>query len=79
MAFLVAVFEVIVSDMTISCLAAIVDVSGAAIWINSPSPLVVQTEKGLAQQDELWNNFWSDPDNGVLIKVNPNGFGSLQG
>ena len=44
-----------------------------------PSPLVGQTEKGLAQQDELRNSVWSDPDNGVLVKVSANGFGRLQG
>ena len=43
-----------------------------------PSPLVGQTEKGLAQQDELRNCVWSDPDNGVLVKVSANGFGRLQ-
>ena len=38
MALFVAVFEVITADMTVSCLAAMDDVSGAAIWINSPQP-----------------------------------------
>ena len=38
MALFVAVFEVIASDTTISCLAAFDDLSGAAIWIKSPRP-----------------------------------------
>ena len=34
---------------------------------------------GLAQQYELRNSVWSDPGDGVLVKVNANGFGRLQG
>jgi hypothetical protein len=47
MALFVAIFEVIASDMTVSCLAAFDDLSGAAIWINSPQPFrLAKPKKG---------------------------------
>jgi len=64
MVLFVAVFEVITADMFISCLAAFDDVSGAAIWIKSPSRLgwpnreISATRQALEQRvflPKLWH------------------------
>jgi hypothetical protein len=44
----VVVFKVIDSDISISCLAAFDDVSGAAIWINSPQPFGRPDQKAVS-------------------------------
>ena len=45
---------------------------------NPPSPFGRPDRVCLAQQDELRNGVWPDPDDRVLIKVNADGFGRLQ-